>query len=44
MAGLRLVAMKGPPGSGKSTLARALGRRLGWPLIGLETDSSRGSA
>lgn len=31
--GLWLLAMKGPPGSGKSTLARALGRRLGWPLI-----------
>jgi predicted kinase len=30
---LWLLAMKGPPGSGKSTLARALGRRLGWPLI-----------
>lgn len=28
-----LLAMKGPPGSGKSALARALGRRLGWPLI-----------
>lgn len=33
ISGLWLLAMKGPPGSGKSTLARALGRRLGWPLI-----------
>jgi predicted kinase len=28
-----LVALKGMPGSGKSTLGRALGRRLGWPLV-----------
>ena len=33
VSGLWLLAMAGPPGSGKSTLARALGRRLGWPLI-----------
>ena len=33
VSGLWLLAMKDPPGSGKSTLARALGRRLGWPLI-----------
>lgn len=28
-----LVLMAGLPGSGKSTLARALGTRLGWPII-----------
>lgn len=28
-----LIAFKGYPGSGKSTLSRALGRRLGWPLV-----------
>lgn len=28
-----LVAMRGFAGSGKSTLARALGRKLGWPVI-----------
>jgi predicted kinase len=29
----RLIAFKGHPGSGKSAVARALGRRLGWPVI-----------
>ncbi len=28
-----LVLMAGLPGSGKSTLARALGARLGWPVL-----------
>lgn len=28
-----LLAFKGPPGTGKSTLVRAVGARLGWPVI-----------
>ena len=28
-----LLAFKGPPGAGKSTLARAVGARLGWPVV-----------
>jgi predicted kinase len=33
MPGLWLLALKGPSGTGKSTLGRALGLRLGWPVV-----------
>jgi shikimate kinase len=38
--GLWLLALKGPAGTGKSTLGRALGRRLGWPVVDTTRDLS----